>query len=77
MVTEKKISFEVEEITDKGATILIKFSPIIPEGVEWGSPGEPLFVVVHKEENYLAVGDVFEGAVIAKIDDGVPEEPIE
>lgn len=75
-IIDKKITFTVQEITDKGEIVLIKFIPTMPDGVVWGSPGDPLFVTVNKEENYLAVGDVFDG-VVAKYDDGVPEEPIE
>lgn len=75
MIIDKKINFTVIEITDKGSTVLLKFTPNMPEGVAWSSPSDPLFVTVNKEENYLAVGDIF-GDVIAKIDDGV-EEPIE
>lgn len=74
MTIEKKIIFEVKEITDKGNTALIKFAPIMPEGTEWSSPGDPLFVTVAKAENYLEVGDTFDGPVIAKIEDGEPEE---
>jgi len=72
MIIEKRITFTVIEITDKGNTVLLKFTPNMPEGVVWSSPGDPLFVTVNKEENYLAVGDVFDG-VVAKYDDGVPE----
>ena len=77
MIIDKKITFEVKEITDKGDTVLLKFAPIMPEGVVWSSPGDPLFVTVDKAENYLNVGDSFDGPVIAQYDDGVPEEPIE
>ena len=73
-ILDKKIMFTVNEITDKGETVLIKFRPNMPDGVTWGSPGDPLFVTVNKEENYLAVGDVFDGPVVAKYDDGVEEE---
>lgn len=73
MIIEKKITFEVKEITDKGSIVLIKFTPTMPEGAIWGSPGDPLFVTVPKEENYLAVGDIFDGPVIAKVDDGLEE----
>ena len=52
----------------------IKFRPTMPDGVTWGSPGDPLFVTVQKAENYLAVGDTFDGPVVAKFDDGVEEE---
>lgn len=75
MIIEKRITFSVLEITDKGDTVLLKFAPIMPEGVVWSSPGDPLFVTVNKEENYLAVGDTFDGPVVAKYDDGIPEEP--
>lgn len=75
MIIEKRITFTVIEITDKGNTVLLKFTPNMPEGAVWGSPSDPLFVTVNKEENYLAVGDVFDG-VVAKYDDGV-EEPVE
>ena len=73
-IIDKKIMFTVNEITDKGETILIKFRPTMPDGVTWGSPGDPLFVTVQKAENYLAVGDTFDGPVVAQIDDGVEEE---
>ena len=76
-IIEKRITFTVQEITDKGEIVLIKFRPTMPDGVVWGSPGDPLFVTVDKAENYLNVGDTFDGPVIAKYDDGVPEEPIE
>ncbi|MGS0745550.1 hypothetical protein ACU70A_06305 [Syntrophomonas erecta subsp. sporosyntropha] len=76
MISEKKISFTVLELTDKGETVLIKFAPSVPEGTTWDSPGDPLFVTVAKDENYLSVGDTFDGPVIAKFDDGVPE-PVE
>ncbi len=76
-IIDKKITFTVQEITDKGNTILLKFTPNMPEGAVWGSPSDPLFVTVQKAENYLAVGDTFDGPVIAQYDDGVPEEPIE
>jgi hypothetical protein len=46
----------------------------MPEGVVWSSPGDPLFVTVAKDENYLSVGDTFDGPVVAKYDDGVEEE---
>ena len=72
-IIEKRITFTVIEITDKGNTILLKFTPNMPEGVVWSSPGDPLFVTVQKAENYLAVGDTFDGPVVAKYDDGVPE----
>jgi hypothetical protein len=73
-IIDKKIIFTVQEITDKGHTVLIKFRPTMPDGVTWGSPGDPLFVTVQKAENYLAVGDTFDGPVVAKYDDGVLEE---
>jgi|GEM_PF-3307397 len=73
-ILDKKIIFTVQEITDKGETVLIKFRPTMPDGVTWGSPGDPLFVTVQKAENYLAVGDTFDGPVVAKYDDGVEEE---
>jgi len=73
-IMDKKITFTVQEITDKGETVLIKFVPTMPDGVVWGSPSDPLFVTVNKEENYLAVGDTFDGPVVAKYDDGVLEE---
>ena len=73
MIIEKRITFTVIEITDKGNTILLKFIPNMPEGVVWSSPGDPLFVTVAKDENYLSVGDTFDGPVVAKYDDGVPE----
>ena len=73
-IIDKKITFTVQEITDKGETVLIKFVPTMPDGVVWGSPSDSLFVTVNKEENYLAVGDVFDGPVVAKYDDGVEEE---
>ena len=76
-IIDKKIMFTVNEITDKGETVLIKFRPTMPDGVTWGSPGDPLFVTINKNENYLSVGDTFDGPVVAKYDDGVPEEPIE
>jgi hypothetical protein len=58
-IIDKKITFTVQEITDKGETVLIKFRPIMPDGVTWGSPGDPLFVIINKNENYLSVGDIF------------------
>jgi hypothetical protein len=73
-IIDKKITFTVQEITDKGDTVLLKFTPNMPEGVVWSSPGDPLFVAVAKTENYLAVGDTFDGPVVAKYDDGVLEE---
>jgi hypothetical protein len=76
-IIEKRITFTVIEITDKGETILIKFRPTMPDGVVWGSPSDPLFVTVAKSENYLSVGDSFGEVVIAQYDDGVPEEPVE
>jgi hypothetical protein len=76
-IIDKKITFTVQEITDKGEIVLIKFIPTMPEGVVWSSPGDPLFVTVDKAENYLSVGDSFGEVVIAQYDDGVPEEPIE
>ena len=74
-IIDKKITFTVQEITDKGETVLIKFVPTMPDGVVWGSPGDPLFVTVAKDENYLSVGDTFDGPVVAQYDDGVEEEP--
>ena len=76
-IIDKKITFTVQEITDKGEIVLIKFIPTMPDGVTWGSPSDPLFVTVAKSENYLSVGDSFGEVVIAQYDDGVPEEPIE
>ena len=49
-IIDKKITFTVQEITDKGETVLIKFIPTMPDGVTWGSPGDPLFVTVGKEK---------------------------
>lgn len=77
MMVEKKITFTVLELTDKGETVLIKFMPTTPESVTWDSPSDPFFVTVPKEENYLAVGDTFDGPVVAKYDDGMPEDPTE
>ena len=74
-IIDKKITFTVQEITDKGETVLIKFIPTMPDGVTWGSPGDPLFVTVAKNENYLSVGDSFGEVVIAQYDDGIEEEP--
>ena len=74
-IIDKKITFTVQEITDKGATVLLKFRPTMPEGTTWDSPGDPLFVTVAKDENYLSVGDSFGEVVIAQYDDGIPEEP--
>jgi hypothetical protein len=76
-IIDKKITFTVQEITDKGETVLIKFRPTMPDGVTWGSPGDPLFVTVAKSENYLSVGDSFGEVVIAQYDDGIEEEPKE
>ncbi len=76
-IIDKKITFTVQEITDKGATVLLKFRPTMPEGTTWDSPGDPLFVTVAKNENYLSVGDSFGEVVIAQYDDGVPDEPVE
>ena len=73
-IIDKKITFTVQEITDKGATVLLKFRPTMPEGTTWDSPGDPLFVTVAKDENYLSVGDTFDGPVVAQYDDGVEEE---
>lgn len=73
-IIDKKITFTVQEITDKGSTVLLKITPNMPEGVVWSSPGDPLFVTVAKSENYLSVGDTFDGPVVAQIDDGVLEE---
>lgn len=75
MIIEKRITFTVIEITDKGNTVLLKFTPNMPEGVVWSSPGDPLFVTVAKNENYLSVGDSFGEVVIAQYDDGIEEEP--
>lgn len=72
-LVDKKITFMVEEITDKGSTVLLKFTPTMPTGTTWDSPGDSLFVTVPKEENIYAVGDVFDGPVIAQFDDGVVE----
>ena len=47
-IIDKKITFTVQEITDKGETVLIKFIPTMPDGVTWGSPGDPLFVTVQR-----------------------------
>jgi hypothetical protein len=74
-IIDKKITFTVQEITDKGATVLLKFRPTMPEGTTWDSPGDPLFVTVAKSENYLSVGDSFGEVVIAQYDDGIEEEP--
>lgn len=74
-IIDKKITFTVQEITDKGETVLIKFVPTMPDGVVWGSPSDPLFVTVAKDENYLSVGDSFGEVVIAQYDDGIEEEP--
>ena len=74
-IIDKKITFTVQEITDKGATVLLKFRPTMPEGTTWDSPGDPLFVTVAKNENYLSVGDSFGEVVIAQYDDGIEEEP--
>ncbi|WP_041274638.1 hypothetical protein [Desulforamulus reducens] len=73
MIIDKKITFEVTEITDKGSTVLLKFIPTMPEGTTWDSPSDPLFVTVPKDQNILSVGDVFDGPVIAQYDDGVVE----
>ena len=32
MIIEKRITFTVIEITDKGNTVLLKFTPNMPEG---------------------------------------------
>jgi hypothetical protein len=74
-IIDKKITFTVQEITDKGETVLINFVPTMPDGVVWGSPSDPLFVTVAKNENYLSVGDSFGEVVIAQYDDGIEEEP--
>lgn len=76
-IIDKKITFTVQEITDKGDVVLIKFTPTMPDGVIWGSPSDSLFVTVAKSENYLSVGDSFDGGVVAQFDDGVPDEPVE
>jgi hypothetical protein len=73
-IIDKKITFTVQEITDKGSTVLLKFVPNMPEGTAWSSPSDPLFITVAKEENYLSVGDTFDGPVVAQYDDGVEEE---
>ena len=70
---DKKITFTVQEITDKGTTVLLKFVPTMPEGTTWDSPSDPLFVTVPKEENIYAVGDTFDGPVVAQYDDGIVE----
>jgi len=74
-IIDKKITFTVQEITDKGDMVLIKFVPTMPDGVVWGSPSDSLFVTVAKNENYLSVGDSFGEVVIAQYDDGIEEEP--
>ena len=34
-IIDKKITFTVQEMTDKGATVLLKFRPTMPEGTTW------------------------------------------
>ena len=75
MLVNKKVNFTVNSIEEKvDGTMLVKFSPIMPEGVQWGSPSDPLMVIVQKGENILAVGQEFEGFVVAQYDDGIPVE---
>lgn len=77
MFVEKKIQYQVESVTENAdETMLIKFSRIIPEGVQWASPSDPFMVLVRKSEHYLSVGEVVDGPIIALLDDGLPAEPV-
>ncbi|MFZ2538855.1 MAG: hypothetical protein WAX04_08125 [Oscillospiraceae bacterium] len=72
MLTDKKVQYKVESITENAdGTMLIRFTRIMPEGVEWASPSDPSMVIVQKNEHHLSVGQIIDGPIVAQVDDGV------
>lgn len=72
MLIDKKLNWTVASKTERSdGKVVINFVPTVPEGVEYSSPGEGIFITVKTSECVLEVGQVVEGIVVAQVEDGV------
>lgn len=49
---------------------VVNLTPTTPEGIEFASPSEGIFLIIPKDICTLEVGQVIEGIVVARVDDG-------
>lgn len=71
MLIDKKLSWTVASKTERSdGTVVVNLVPTAPEGVEYSSPGEGIFITVATVECALSVGQVIEGITVAQYDDG-------
>ena len=76
MLIDKKITWTVASKTERSdGKVVLQLTANAPEGVEFSSPSEGIFVTVPVGECILNVGQTVEDLAVAQYDDGVPEEP--
>lgn len=72
MLRDKKLSWTVRSKFERDdGKVVLNLIPSVPEGIEYSSPGEGIFITVPVSECILSVGDVIEGITVAQYDDGV------
>jgi len=73
-IVDKKLNWTVASKTERSdGKVVINFIPETPEGIEYSSPSEGIFITVPLAECILSVGQVVEGIVVAQVDDGITE----
>ena len=76
MMVEKKLSWTVVSKTEKSdGSVVVNLKLILPEDVEYSSPGEGIFITVPKDQCILNVNDVIDGILVAQVE--VPDTPVE
>jgi hypothetical protein len=72
MMIEKKLTWTVKsKLEREDGKVVINLVPTTPEGIEYSSPSEGIFVTAPVSECTLSVGDIIEGPTVAQYDDGV------
>ena len=71
MIIDKKLSWTVKsKLEREDGKVVVNLVPTVPEGIEYSSPSEGIFITVPVTECILDVGDVVEGILVAQADDG-------
>jgi len=71
-IIDKKLTWTVKsKLEREDGKVVVNFVPTAPEGIEYSSPSEGIFVTVLATECVLSVGQTIEGILVAQVDDGV------
>ena len=75
MIIDKKLTWTVKsKLEREDGKIVINLAPTAPEGVEYSSPSEGIFITCAATECILTVGQIIDGIIVAQYDDGVIPE---